>query len=285
MKNLQESIKKSKKTKKYKSVDPSLSVERKYNNALKVLVKLIANKINNKVLKKVKRLKPQYLADSWQSDISKEFDAIETLFATEEMTRRFKLLAERMVREQSTLTTTELKRSINKTVGVDLSHMFTDDKFRAMFESSIDTNFSLIKSLKDDLLSKSRTQILSDMNKGLHPSSIAKNLNKKYGISKRRARLIARDQVSKINSDTSRFRMKQTGASLFRWVVSGNQKTGDGRVGKDHLKAANRLTRYGKGVYTLEKGAPEGFPGNANRPNCRCTMELLIPNVNYFPKK
>lgn len=281
-KDLEKAIQNSKKrkTKQFKPVDPNDSVEADYRIQLNSLIRLVAKEVKTELMPEIKRLKPEYQADSWIDDITRVIDNLVNRFTNQAMLEQFKRIARRTVSMQEAKSTASFVRSVNRAVGVDINYMMNQEGIQNLFELSVMENVDLIKSIPQKYFDDLRFIITDGMSKGYAPSKIAADIQKKTQATQKRAAFIARDQVAKINSDITRQRMKQTGAKLFRWSTSKDE-----RVGSDHRKAANRITKYGKGIYTLKDGAPEGFPGNATRPNCRCTMILLIPGVNYFPNK
>ena len=269
-----------KKTKKFKPVDPNDSIEADYRIQLNSLIRLMAKDVKTELMPEIKRLKPEYIADSWVDDVMSVIDRIVDRFTNQAMFAQYQRIARRTISMQEAKSTASFVRSVNRAVGVDIKYMMNQEGIQNLFDLSVRENVDLIKSIPKKYFDDLRLIVSDGMSKGYAPSKIAADIQKRTQSTKKRAAFIARDQVAKINSDITKQRMKQTGAKYFRWVTSKDE-----RVGSDHRKAANRITKYGKGVYTLKDGAPEGFPGNATRPNCRCTMTLLIPGVNYFPDK
>ena len=109
------------------------------------------------------------------------------------------------------------------------------------------------------------------MRGGYAPSVIAKDLQKQFGMTRRRAKGIARDQTAKLNGELTSARSQAAGLKYFRSVHSG-----DGRVGDDHRAAAKRDVGYGPGVYRWDNPPKEGIPGRAKRPYCRCTASPVF---------
>ena len=109
------------------------------------------------------------------------------------------------------------------------------------------------------------------MRAGQSPTQIANNIQEATGITRRRARGIARDQAAKLHGEITERRQRQAGIKYFRWVTSKDE-----RVGTDHARAAARDVGYGPGVYRWDRPPKEGIPGRATRPNCRCTATPIF---------
>ena len=155
--------------------------------------------------------------------------------------------------------------SVNQAVGIEV-FKGQSSKLTTSLEAASLTNAKLIKNITDTHADRISTSILESMRAGYAPSKIAADLQKQSGISRRRAKLIARDQTAKINGELTKLRNLEAGITHFRWVHSG-----DGRVGDDHRRAASRDVGFGPGVYRWDKPPKEGIPGRSSRPNCRCT--------------
>ena len=98
------------------------------------------------------------------------------------------------------LTVIEWKKAVKKTLGIDiLNDYYSGDFYKEMLEKWVSANVDLIKTLPRESLGKLKEQIYSDYMSGRSTTDIVKNLQKQYGMAKRHARLIARDQTAKLN--------------------------------------------------------------------------------------
>jgi SPP1 gp7 family putative phage head morphogenesis protein len=101
-------------------------------------------------------------------------------------------------------------------------------------------NISLIKGLSDEYLKEIQRIVLDGFQKGATAENLAKKLtksNKKYG--RTRARLIARDQIGKLNGKLTEKRQKSIGVDLYIWSTSG-----DKRVRDSHSVLNNKYCRW-----------------------------------------
>ena len=138
-------------------------------------------------------------------------------------------------------------------------------------QASVYDNARLIKSIPSQYLTNIESIVMSNVRAGGRWEAVAKQLQQEYGVTDRRAKLIARDQTAKINGQLSAKRQVAAGFEYFRWVDSH-----DNRVRDNHRDHNNKVTEYGKGIYRWDlpplsvKGVPE-IPGQMWQ--CRCIAQ------------
>lgn len=265
-------------------VDYDDSLPARYNRKLQALITAMNDDIKRDLMPAIKRLKSDYIADSqerviWVDGWPSVMNALLSAFA-EKWGNIGKLQSERLaagtVRMIDAENSEQFVKSVNKAVGVEVFGTNSAAVTEALEAATI-ANAKLIKNITDTHAERISTIVMENMRAGFAPSKIAKDLQKQAGISRRRAKNIARDQVSKLNGELTEQRSTAAGLECFRWVDSG-----DGRVGADHERAATRDVGYGPGVYRWKNPPKEGKPGRATRPFCRCTaapvFEWELPN-------
>ena len=88
-----------------------------------------------------------------------------------------------------------------------------------------------------------------------------------FGTTKRRAALIARDQVTSLNAELTRIRQQQVGIEQYTWST-----VKDERVRKSHRALEGTTQRWDKPPIV------DGEPAHPGQPiNCRCQA---IPDVD-----
>lgn len=128
-------------------------------------------------------------------------------------------------------------------------------------------NSRLIQSIPSQYLEQVQNIVMSNMRNGLRPSYIEEQLTKQFGITERRAKLIARDQHAKIQGDMNRIRQTNSGIEYFKWVTAHDE-----RVRHSHEEVAKRDVGFGEGVFKWSDlpvvDGVKTFPGQPI--NCRC---------------
>ena len=102
-------------------------------------------------------------------------------------------------------------------------------------------NVRLIKSIPEQSLSQVEGIVRRGVAQGLAPKEIQKQIVAQFGVSERRAKVIARDQVSKANAELSRHRMQELGVDSYTWMSSD-----DARVRPTHQKADGNVYSWKK---------------------------------------
>lgn len=124
-------------------------------------------------------------------------------------------------------------------------------------------NVRLIKRIEARHFDDVQRVVLEGLNRGLRTREVGKQLSRRFGITRRRGQLIARDQLATLNMEITRARQTSLGVTRFRWRTSA-----DGRVREEHAELEGQ-------VFTWAEGHPtEGVPGQAI--NCRCVAEPIL---------
>lgn len=142
-----------------------------------------------------------------------------------------------------------------------------------VFEATVAQNVQLIKSIPQQYLLDVQGAVMRSVQAGRDLGSLAKHLEAAYGVSKRRAALIARDQNNKATSALTAARQISVGISKGVWRHSAAGK----EPRPKHVKADGT-------VFDLRKGLPIGDkPGSWVMPgeeiNCRC---FWVPVIEGF---
>ena len=151
-------------------------------------------------------------------------------------------------------------RELDKSLGVPVSKL--TPSMGQHVEAWVDTNVALIKSIPTQAVEKVREALLS----GDDVEAMAKRIQEIAGITERRARLIARDQVAKLESKINAERQKVVGIEKYEW-----RSRRDERVREQHRKQDGQ-------VYSWDDPPPGGHPGEPV--NCRCVAQAILPDAD-----
>lgn len=274
-----------------KAVRPSDQIESEYRSYMQALVKEMANEVKIGLLPIIKKNKPNYVKDSWADDVTSFFDVFRAKWSSFLFRNKVRTDIQRPLSMVESNTTAQFLKNVNKAVGVDVSGMLKSEGIEAVMTSALQENVTLVTSLPDEYLKRIESIVYSGMQQGRYPTAIAKDLQEATGVSWRRAKLIARDQVAKINSAVDSERSQNLGIEYYKWSDSSDQRVSGNPSGK-YPKAkircwhiARRDVGYGVGVYTYKHGADYAGEKNlqpgAAHPQCRCRRIPLIDGVNY----
>lgn len=127
-------------------------------------------------------------------------------------------------------------------------------------------NISLIKTIPQQLHEKLRYRMVEALRKGESYKSLAADLEKLLDIPKRRATLIARDQIGKLNGRLTQLRQENIGVKSYIW-----------RGSLDERERLSHVEREGK-EFRWDNPPDDGHPGQPIL--CRCSAEAVLPEFD-----
>ncbi len=141
-----------------------------------------------------------------------------------------------------------------------------------VFQAVIGEQVGLIKSIAQRHLSEVEGLVNRSVQQGRDLGYLAKELEDRYGIAKRRAAFIARTQNSMATATITRARQASIGIVSAQWIHSAG-----GRVPRpSHVKAGKDSLEYEVSKGALIDGEMI-YPGQL--PNCRCCSRSIIPGL------
>lgn len=185
---------------------------------------------------------------------------------------RFDLMAQKIsldFSEQNKRATETAVQSAFKKAGFTVPFKPTRASIEA-YKSVAAEQIGLIKSIAQKYHTDVQTMVWESVKRGGDMRTLSKDLANKYGVTKRRAALIARDQNRKAKAVFEAVRHQELGIRQGIWMHS--------HAGKEprptHVKMNNKL-------YDLDTGMWDSDENKYVQPgeliNCRCTMRPFIP--------
>lgn len=140
------------------------------------------------------------------------------------------------------------------------------------YKAVIAENVNLIKSIPQQYLKDVESRVWESVRSGGDLSTLTKGLQKTYGISYRRAALIARDQNNKAKAVIENVRRQELGITEAIW-----QHSHAGKVPRPtHVAMNGKKFKLAEGMYDRDEGKWV-LPGELI--NCRCTSRSIIPGL------
>jgi SPP1 gp7 family putative phage head morphogenesis protein len=131
----------------------------------------------------------------------------------------------------------QYEKTINSVLGIDI---FLEEPWLVpQIELFANQNAQLIDSLTQNELDRVSGIIQRALQEGSNYSSVVENIEKSFGITRRHAKLIARDQTSKLNGSLTKLRQQEAGINFYTW-----QTSGDERVRQSHKALDGKLCRW-----------------------------------------
>lgn len=240
-------------------VDVSRQIELSYYRALvKHFVDPVIKDIEKELLPLLQREEKFYIANYDPSTVQVAIRALRSQWTQVE--KIAEEIAAEMAKQNNEFNRKKFVKQINKAVGVDITSILADSNVDSALRASVSENVALIKTMPAKQFDRIERVVLQGVTSGNDFFSIKKDINAIGGISKRRAKLIARDQVSKLNGNLNRIRQDDIGITHYFWRTSEDE-----RVRPDH--EANN----GKRFAWDSPPAITGHPGEDIQ--CRCTAD------------
>lgn len=147
--------------------------------------------------------------------------------------------------------------------GVDI---FTTEPFLADLLAAWEAeNINLIKSIPSQYLDQLHGKIVAAVRAGKPSKVISEVVRETFDLPRNRAKLIARDQIGKLNGQLTMARQRNIGVESYVWRTSLDE-----RVREEHK------AREGE-KFSWDEPPKDGHPGNPI--NCRCSAEAVFPDL------
>ena len=139
-----------------------------------------------------------------------------------------------------------------------------------VMQAIIGEQVGLIKSIASQHLSEVEGLVMRSVSQGRDLKTLSDELQERYGVTKRRAALIARDQNNKATASMNRVRQEELGITEAIWLHS--------HAGKEprpsHMAANGKRYNLSEGMKLDGKYT---WPGVEI--NCRCVSRSVIPGL------
>lgn len=249
-----------------RAVHANAGVEARYRRRLDALVAEMANSVTYWVEAAYKANPPRMAQDALPSkELQKRIKELSSRWL-----RRFdemaQAIADQFVTSSRRATDTSFAASL-KAGGMAVEFKMT----RAMqdaLNATIGENVALIRSIPQQYLLEVEGIVMRGFSQGRDLKQISDALQKRYGVTKRRAALIARDQSNKATATVVKARRLELGITKAIWMHSHAGK----EPRQSHVKADGKEFDIAKGCY---------IDGEYIQPgeliNCRCSSRTVLP--------
>lgn len=135
-------------------------------------------------------------------------------------------------------------------------------------------NAALIKTIPQQYMAQVEALIRDAALKGLQPAELKKQIMELTGVSERRAKVIARDQMAKANAELTKYRQEDLGITEYTWLTSRDERVRGTPGGRYASARPSHYAREG-GRFSWAKPPEGGHPGMAIL--CRCVALPVFP--------
>lgn len=191
-------------------------------------------------------------------------DAFERTFRQADMERLAREFAQRTATHQRV----QLNRQTRAALGVDAP--IADKHAASVIDGFVHENVALIKSIPSQLHDQVEQVVTRGLQAGTLGGDLAEEVENRFSVAESRARLIARDQVGKLNGQISQARNQEMGLTHYIWRTAQDERVRGDPGGKYPKAWPSHFDREGK-RYSYSAPPEGGPPGQAIL--CRCYDE------------
>jgi SPP1 gp7 family putative phage head morphogenesis protein len=252
-----------------KATRPNLGIEAAYRRELLALIDEMHKSVGYWIKAKFKANEPRIaeaqdatpadalrvavsrLAKRWQSRFDDAAGKLADYFA-------------RAVEERSTASLKKILKDSGFSVKFQMTPVMND-----IFDATVNQNVALIKSIGSQYLGDVEGMVQRSIQSGRDIKGLTNELEQRYGITRRRAELIARDQNNKAQSAFTRARRIECGITQAVWMHSHGGET----PRPSHVALNGKLFDVAKGAWdvTEQKWIQPG-----ELVNCKCVSRPVV---------
>ena len=139
-------------------------------------------------------------------------------------------------------------------------------------------NVALIRTIPEQALAQIEEIAIRSVREGARMSTVAKEIEERFSVARGRARVIARDQVSKLASSLNKQRQQAAGVTEYEWVdVDDNDVRPSHKARDGHTFNWNQAIQPQLAAKNLPIDPIDGHPGVPIQ--CRCFPKPVIPKL------
>ncbi len=162
---------------------------------------------------------------------------------------------------------------VNAAIGVDLSAVVGQADVASLIELATQRNVALIKGLSADVARRIEMALIDAITAGKSNAYMAKALDDAFQFGRKRAAVIARDQVAKFNGNLNRIRQQQVGVTEYIWWTVQDERVRGNPSGRYPNARLSHWDRHGK-KFAYADPPSDGNPGEPIM--CRCIARPVI---------
>jgi len=260
-----------------RSVNPNPGLRVSYRRSLRAMIRAMREDYGRRLSELYAVLEPRIVGDArWRSPLERMQEALDKL--SDKWAGKFSTFADkvapRMVKDVLKRAAKSRQASL-KDIGVDiplkdmkLEDQFVDERVQVLIEA----NVALIKTIPAKLHGDVQQMVTDAMTFGWPHEKLKEKIAKTFGVSERRAGVIARDQVLKATQSLAQAVDKELGITEGIWIhVPGKKSSRPTHVAMDRKK------------FTLTTGLWDSDVNRWVKPGelicCYCKYRAVVPET------
>lgn len=261
-----------------RAVNPNPGIRASYRRALRSMVRAMREDYERRLSELYSVLEPRIVGDAkWRSPMERLQEALGKL--ADRWTRRFSAFAEKVapafVKDVFRRVVKGRKQSfedagISKVLLKDLS--LKDQVMDERVQALIAENVALIRTIPQDCHARIQAMVTRAVAGGQSEASLARDIAKTFGVTERRAGVIARDQTLKATQSIAQTADREMGITEGVWIHVPGRKTSR----PTHVKMDGVKFELGKGLWD---SAVSRWVKPGSEILCACKYRPVIPEA------
>ena len=205
-----------------------LPVEIAYRKLLLSFVERLKAEVEKSVLPKISMMISEAKSlkqDSWSSDLTDSIDNLPDVFPESQMIDALEAIAFKA----NTFNAAQWYKICKKVFGIQV--YVKESELSSRMETFVHDNVTLVKDVGNQIKKDLRLIISEGIRNGDRYETISKNIladtdltRGTIGKAKTRSKIIARDQIGKLNGDISQIRQQGVGVDIYRWESAEDER-------------------------------------------------------------
>lgn len=244
-----------------KSIASPVAIEASYYRALMGIVRELTNLVSSQLLPVLKQEEPNYIQDAPIDGIIAGIIArIERQAG--DLTTTGESISAAMANRTEAFNRNRFVASIQEALGVNISDIVTKEVAEVSLQASVKANVELIKSIPPQYFERIQKAVAQGLQRQDNFFSIRRGILDVGESTATRAKIIARDQVTKLNAALTEQRQQALGITEYVW-----RSSSDDRVRPKHRANSGKTFAWADAPST-------GHPGSDVL--CRCVAEPVL---------
>jgi uncharacterized protein with gpF-like domain len=257
------------KVKKTSPIRESRKLEVQYRNSLLVRTNWLKEH-QDQIINTLKSNNEDFTMDASGTDITSKINKLRAMYLTRFPIAMTQRLATNFYRRVEKYNKSKMNSSFNA-LGIDLEAALKRENLTDFANIAIKNQVDLIKSISDEYFDKVEKITLNGMMNGTEWSELGKQIQKATGATAKRAKTIARSQLSMINGNLTKKRATEAGYTKARWLKTKPRATANYKPRESHNQANGKIFDLSKGLLIDGKYT---YPSEDY--NCTCLYEIVV---------
>lgn len=237
------------------------SPEVRYRKQLSILTGRLRKDVNTQIIPLLRQLQSEYINDAYARTLEGAFNRLRKSYS--DINENAQIIANSFVTNSNQVNKQRFYSSMEDAVGINLQSVMQNEGMEDVLVATTRNNVALIRSIPEEYFKKIETIVFTGTTQGNTAGSMIKQIMATGKSTTKRAKVIARDQSSKLNSALTQQRSQNLGVEEYIWRTAGDERVRD-----------SHRTKNGKIFRWDNPPKDTGHPGQDIQ--CRCVAQPII---------